>query len=1051
MSDVTAITAEALIELLNGGGAGGGSNAPISKKDFAYLLQDYVIEGGALTVNDLNPRQIALTVMVASLQSGLYMAAAKSLTVPDGLTTVFVDFTVSKGFIVVDTHPAEGTYLPLYVINYTDSGAYSSSTDFRNKLNGINFRHPNSSPLGPGAVTTNSIQDRAVTEPKLADSSVSMRTIADYNITNIKIFDAQINSRVLTNSAVTEPKLATDSVSSRVIAPNAVGTSEIVDLAVTTAKIANGAITQDKLAPGAGGGGGGGGAGGPALNVKSYGAVGDGNIDDTAAIEAAFAALPGSGGSIIFPKGNYKISRLDVVKNKLIITAEKGAVLLGTHLKASDRRWAANTPYVAGDVIISAAAGSNNFYGTTGGDAFYRATTSGTSGGTSTRPTHRSGTAVDVGVTWEFVSDIGKIFKLTGSDLIIENLAVSYVGDVRDTDGFFVNGLHVEGSNVVVSNVEAQGCNGVGIAVGSELSKNNKVYDCYSHHNGFAGFATIHQNCENVDVVGGEYSFNSWDGVTLPAAKTFTNAYGIYFRGKSGKVDRAIARYNYKNGIGTGYVENNFQITNCQVLNTGGDTLNFSVGISVVNDARNVLVEGNVISDMITTESDVAIQFIGSSSSPIGLTNAIISKNRLTNVKNGIEFRTSKTERLLIEGNHLKQAGNIAVLKGSGDNWPAIDSGSAIIVTQNQNLDGVLFFVQLNSDELVITNNTCKSLSLSPDSLRKISLTLDQNKFYEPIDLQFFGDTFYGTINGNMFDLVTYAPVVWVANKAYTVGSIVTANGRFYTCTVAGTSGSTAPSHTGGTAADNTVTWTAGAALRTAINFTSSLVFDGSVSFNTIKDAPIHGLIANQNASYIGNTILNPSRSTVEASSFNGIQITAGKPKVINNWVKSTNGKMDLGIRVVQWNRGLVVSGNSLEHSTAGKPLYQDSVNGRLLDYDCNPNTKSFYLGYTDVPTDYGRAWKVGDRVYHAAPVAGEVLGYVCVTAGEVAPANWAANTVYVLNAAVIANGNVYQCTKAGTSGTVAPSHTSGFVTDGTVNWFYRAPLANFSAMIIGM
>jgi hypothetical protein len=45
------------------------------------------------------------------------------------------------------------------------------------------------------------------------------------------------------------------------------------------------------------------------------------------------------------------------------------------------------------------------------------------------------------------------------------------------------------------------------------------------------------------------------------------------------------------------------------------------------------------------------------------------------------------------------------------------------------------------------------------------------------------------------------------ATTAYTLGQLVNANSKVYQCTVAGTSGSTSPSHTSGIATDGTVTW----------------------------------------------------------------------------------------------------------------------------------------------------------------------------------------------------------------------------------------------------
>lgn len=46
----------------------------------------------------------------------------------------------------------------------------------------------------------------------------------------------------------------------------------------------------------------------PVLNVKNYGAVGDGSNDDTASIQAAIDALPSSGGTVLLPSGTYKVT-----------------------------------------------------------------------------------------------------------------------------------------------------------------------------------------------------------------------------------------------------------------------------------------------------------------------------------------------------------------------------------------------------------------------------------------------------------------------------------------------------------------------------------------------------------------------------------------------------------------------------------------------------------------------------------------------------------------------------------------------------------------------
>jgi parallel beta-helix repeat protein len=60
----------------------------------------------------------------------------------------------------------------------------------------------------------------------------------------------------------------------------------------------------------------------PAINVKDYGATGDGATNDTAAIQAAIDDAPASGGTVFFPFGNYSIG-------KISIGVKSGVTLLG--------------------------------------------------------------------------------------------------------------------------------------------------------------------------------------------------------------------------------------------------------------------------------------------------------------------------------------------------------------------------------------------------------------------------------------------------------------------------------------------------------------------------------------------------------------------------------------------------------------------------------------------------------------------------------------------------------------------------------------------------
>ena len=87
-----------------------------------------------------------------------------------------------------------------------------------------------------------------------------------------------------------------------------------------------------------------------------------------------------------------------------------------------------------------------------------------------------------------------------------------------------------------------------------------------------------------------------------------------------------------------------------------------------------------------------------------------------------------------------------------------------------------------------------------------------------------------------------------------------------------------------------------------------------------------------------------------------------------------------------------------------------------------------------------------GAAFRHLRPVLGASAGPECIVSGWLATA-WAATSSVSVGNTRAASGNVYTCTVAGTTGTVAPSHTSGSATDGTVTWTYLAPEAKFAAM----
>lgn len=56
------------------------------------------------------------------------------------------------------------------------------------------------------------------------------------------------------------------------------------------------------------------------VNVKDFGAVGNGLADDTSAVKAAIEAAPAGGGAVFFPAGSYLLKdRLVVARKQLVL------------------------------------------------------------------------------------------------------------------------------------------------------------------------------------------------------------------------------------------------------------------------------------------------------------------------------------------------------------------------------------------------------------------------------------------------------------------------------------------------------------------------------------------------------------------------------------------------------------------------------------------------------------------------------------------------------------------------------------------------------------
>jgi hypothetical protein len=135
--------------------------------------------------------------------------------------------------------------------------------------------------------------------------------------------------------------------------------------------------------------------------------------------------------------------------------------------------------------------------------------------------------------------------------------------------------------------------------------------------------------------------------------------------------------------------------------------------------------------------------------------------------------------------------------------------------------------------------------------------------------------------------------------------------------------------------------------------------------------------------------------------------------------------------------------GNNIYKSTIAGNIMKNIVFGTLTGskyITYNPDTHSL----SEPTSGY---YAQGKLVHNAAPTSGGYLGWVTITEGFANNVSWAASTAYTVGQQVNANNKVYQCTVAGTSGSTAPSHSTGTATDGTVSpvtWMYMSPKAVF-------
>lgn len=429
------------------------------------------------------------------------------------------------------------------------------------------------------------------------------------------------------------------------------------------------------------------------INVKDFGAAGDGKTDDTPALKAAVNALT-QGGTLLFPIGTYLISSsVSFEKNQITICGEGNASQIVYTYEQQEE------------------------------DTIYDASLF--------------------------------VFPSGHSQITIKDLALQYTGtffpNVEDSYKGVVNGICIAAcTDVRIRRVEVQGFNSSGISIltgdPDRYAERVQVHQCYTHHNRVAGvmFGYVKNmsiiDCDmdyngstlagatgygcagamrelplNVQIIGNRASYNSRKGIDLHAGmqSVISNnichgnlLYGIYVEG------RDTGNTIIKNNIVSGMDRDKPAFPPPYTWITGISFGTYSIP-TVSHGGHHFIVEGNQILDFGMKEGKAYpfLTYFNFTQGKVQIKNNIIKGTRVTHLV-VMPCRTNEQKDVMID-----ISGNQATLDEVVDYTMLITNGSQVQISQNQ--------IQSNQ-----TAHTDGLISLSTRSLE--TLTMMGNQFTDP-------------------------------------------------------------------------------------------------------------------------------------------------------------------------------------------------------------------------------------------------------------------------------------------------------------------------------
>lgn len=216
------------------------------------------------------------------------------------------------------------------------------------------------------------------------------------------------------------------------------------------------------------------------VNVKQFGAIGDGLADDAPAIQKA---LDETNGPVFFPQGDYRLSHGLVVR-------------LDQRKQTQIRSGGARLLHESADPVL-------HIVGTHKGSASPAELTDEVSGGQ----------------LMPLVSDLEIVGGSGGDGIRLDNTYMAIISRVTVRD--CGHGIHIPGlnRNIIISDCHVYRNYGIGIFLDDVNLHQINIHGCHIQYNYRGGIKLVEGNVRNIQIVGNDIEYNrNPDDITEPAA-----------------------------------------------------------------------------------------------------------------------------------------------------------------------------------------------------------------------------------------------------------------------------------------------------------------------------------------------------------------------------------------------------------------------------------------------------------------------------------------------------------------------------------------------------